>query len=310
VGELDLIRSFVAGLGQRGDRVVRGPGDDAAVVRANGACVVTIDTVVDGVHFERSTHSAADIGHKALATALSDVAAMGATAGEAYVALGLPADFDAASARELVDAMEDLARLCGVTIAGGDVTASPVLFATVTATGWAGDPDAVVGRDGARPDDLVGVTGTLGGSAGGLLLLQRARRSDPDGLIERHRRPWPLLSAGAELARAGVSAMIDVSDGIATDARHLAEASGVALRIRLDALPVAAGLDSLAPAPAELAATGGDDYELLFTCPPERRAAVESAVAPAWIGEVREGAGLELVDGAGRAVALRGFQHL
>ena len=303
MGEIDLIRSFVAGLGERGGRVIRGPGDDAAVVRAAGVCVVTVDSVVDGVHFKRSTHSPGDIGWKALARGLSDVAAMGASPGEAYVALGLPDDFGADAARELVSAMEELAAICGVPIAGGDVTASPVLFATVTATGWADDPATLVGRDGARPGDLIGVTGTLGGSAAGLRLLERGE-PDRGELIARHRRPWPLLTAGAALARAGVSAMIDVSDGIATDARHVAEASGVALHVRLDDLPVADGAD------VELAATGGDDYELLFTCTPTRADAMQPEVIPTWIGEVREGSGLELVDAAGRAAPLAGFEHL
>lgn len=309
MGELDLIRAFVAGLGERSDRVLRGPGDDAAVVRADGVAVVTIDTVVDGVHFKRATHSPQDVGWKAMATALSDVAAMGASAGEAYVALGLPGDFPAADARALVAGMEELAAICGVTIAGGDVTAAPVLFASVTAVGWAGSAEELAGRDGARPGDLVGVTGALGASAAGLALLERGE-GDRDELIERHRRPWPLLSAGAALARAGVTSMIDVSDGIATDARHLAESSGVALHIRMRDLPVAAGLDAVTSDPYELAATGGDDYELLFTCPPERADAMQPTVIPTWIGEVREGSGLELVDAAGRAVDVAGFEHL
>ena len=304
MGELDLIRSFIAGLGERGDRVLRGPGDDAAVVRADAVCAVTTDTVVDGVHFRRSTHSPADIGWKALARGLSDIAAMGAGPGEAYVALGLPDDFSADAARELVASMEQLAALCEVTIAGGDVTASPVLFATVTATGWADDAGALVGRDGARPGDLVGVTGSLGGSAAGLALLEARLSSDPDDLIARHRRPWPLLQAGAALARAGVTSMIDVSDGVATDAQHLARSSGVAIRIRIDDLPCAATVDPVT------AATGGDDYELLFTCPPARADAMQPEVMPTWIGEVAAGSGLELVDAAGSAVALAGFEHL
>ena len=301
MAELDLIAAFRRITGVHGDRLVRGPGDDAAVVRAGEVAVTSVDSVVEGVHFERATHSPADIGWKALARGLSEVAAMGAAAGEAYVALGLPDDFGADAARELVGAMEELAAICGVTIAGGDVTASPVLFATVTATGWADDEAALVGRDGARPGDLIGVTGTLGGSAAGLRLLERGE-PDRGELIARHRRPWPLLGAGAALARAGVSAMIDVSDGIATDARHIAEASGVALRVRLGDLPVANGAD------VELAATGGDDYELLFTCAPTRADAMQPEVMPTWIGEVVAGAGLSLTLG-GETVELSGFEH-
>jgi thiamine-monophosphate kinase len=310
MGELDLIRAFVAGLGARGGRVVRGPGDDASVVHAGGVQAVSTDTVVDGVHFKLATHTPADVGWKAMATALSDIAAMGADAGEAYVALGLPADFSEGAARELVGAMEELAALCGVQIAGGDVTESPVLFATVTATGWAADEGDLIGRDGARPGDLVGVTGALGAAAAGLILLERGDVIDQHELIARHRRPWPLLRAGRGLAQSGVTAMIDVSDGIATDARHLAEASGVAVRIGLDALPVATGVEAVTANPAELAATGGDDYELLFTCPPEIADALHPEVIPTWIGEVREGSGLELIDAAGRPVALAGFEHL
>src|SRR3954452_18991152 len=108
MGELDLIRAFVAGLGERGGRVLRGPGDDASVVKADGVQAVTTDTVVDGVHFRLTTHTPADVGWKAMASALSDLAAMGAQAGEAYVALGLPPDFGDAPALELVKAMEQL----------------------------------------------------------------------------------------------------------------------------------------------------------------------------------------------------------
>jgi thiamine-monophosphate kinase len=276
VRELELIGAIRAALADRGGRTVRWSGDDAAVVRARPLAVTSIDTVVDGVHFRSATHSPADVGWKALATALSDIAAMGASAGEAYVALVLPDGFE--GALELVGAMEELASHVGVTIAGGDVVRGPALTVTVTVVGWADREDELVGRDGARPGELVGVTGELGGSEAGRELLERGAR-EPAALVRRHLRPSP-------------------------DAAHLARASGVELCVRLDALPHAAGVEPLD------AARGGDDYELLFTIAPERREAAEAAGPVSWLGEVRTGSGLVVLDRAGRPVdGLRGFEH-
>jgi thiamine-monophosphate kinase len=280
-----LIASFQEVLGVRGDRVEVGSGDDAAVVRAGELAVTSVDAVVDGIHFERATHSFADIGHKALATALSDLAAMGVVPGEAYVALGLPPGTPDEDVLELARGMEALAARTGTTVAGGDLTGSPVLFAAVTVVGWATRERPPVQRSGARPGDRVGVTGALGGAA--------------ERTSERHRRPEPRLAEGAALAAAGVTSMIDVSDGVATDARHLAKRSGVRIAIELERLPLADGAAS-----AEAAASGGDDYELLFTAPPQ----MEPPLDVTWIGEVREGEGLELTL-HGEPRDLRGFEH-
>jgi thiamine-monophosphate kinase len=301
VPELDLIRAIQGAISDRGGRVVRWSGDDAAVVRARPFAVTSIDTVVDGVHFSLSTHTPADVGWKALATALSDVAAMAADPGEAYVSLVLPSGFEAAL--ELVRGMEELAGRHGVTIAGGDVVLGPVLAVSVAVTGWADHERDLVGRDGARPGHLVGVTGELGGSEAGRRALERGER-EPEALVRRHLRPEPRLSEGRALAEAGVSALIDVSDGVATDAAHIASASGVGLRVELGRLPVATGVGR------EEAATGGDDYELLFTIAPERREAAESATAVTWLGQVVAGTGLVLVGEDGRpAEGLRGYEH-
>lgn len=298
--------------------MLTGPGDDAAVVRADAVSVTSIDTVVDGVHFSLSTHSPGDVGHKAMATALSDIAAMGAGPGEAYVSLALPDGFD--GALELVEAMRTLAARQGFAIAGGDVVSAPVLAVTVSVTGWSGAADRLVYRSGAHPGDLVGVTGELGGSGAGLLLLQGADAPDlaadeRDALLRRHRRPEPLLATGLALAAAGVSAMIDLSDGLATDAAHMAEASGVKLALRLPDLPLAPGVASVTSTPLEVAATAGDDYELLFTARAECRAAVEQAAAATgsrvtWLGDVHVGGGLvELRAADGRVVELTGYEH-
>jgi len=305
VGELDLIKAIRDVLGAPGPRVIRWTGDDAAVVRALPVAVTSIDTVAEGVHFERETHSPADIGHKALAAALSDLAAMGAQPGEAYVSLALPGEYPEADALELAGAMAALAERCGVTVAGGDVVRSPALVVTAAVVGWAGSEDELTGRDGARPGNVVGVTGELGASAAGLAVLKG--EAHDDALTRAHRRPEPRLAEGRALALAGATAMIDLSDGLATDARHLADASEVRIDIDLTALPLAPGVDD-----AVMAATGGEDFELLFTVPEQRWAAIEAAagVRLTRLGRALDGRGLVLRGPDGAPVDdLRGYEH-
>jgi thiamine-monophosphate kinase len=289
--------------------------------------VTSVDAMMEGVHFRLGDGWAtpAQVGYRALAGALSDLAAMGAEPGEAYLVLGLPPGLAEGDALELVHGANALAQTTGTTIVGGDVVMAPTLMVSFTVVGWAETEQELVGRAGARIGDLVGVSGSLGGAGAGLAVLEgRARHTAVAAVaLERVRHPTPRLPEGRALAGAGARAMVDLSDGLGSDAGHLGRAGGVRLEIDLDALPLEQGVSEIAAElglPAwQLAAGSGEDYELCVCLPEEACARAEQALEEAggvgvtWIGRVvgataANPPGVTLLRG-GEECRLEGFEH-
>ena len=289
-GEFGLIGRIVSRLGS-GSATLLGPGDDAAVVRApDGRVVASTDVLVEGRHFRRDWCGAADVGHRAAAANLADIAAMGAVPTALLVALCLPTGLDATWAEGLADGLTAEAGLVGATVVGGDTSASPTLTIAVTALGDLRGADPVR-RDGAQPGDTVALNGRIGYAAAGLTVLSRGFRT-PKLLVEAYRRPAVPYAAGPEAARLGATSMIDISDGLLQDLGHIAEASVVGIDIRRDAFDLpdqmrdaakALGVDAY-----QWLLAGGDDHPLAATFP------AGVPLPPEWrvIGSVHDGTGV------------------
>lgn len=296
------------------DGTLAGIGDDAAVLATTARTVACHDMLVDGVHFHSAATPMRDLGHKALAVNLSDLAAMGASPLAALVGLALPPDGLAPEELdELYAGMDDLAAAHGVSIAGGDTTRGPCLMLAVTALGTLGPGDELLTRSGGCPGDLLCVTGPLGAAAAGLRLVdgrvEAGATVHAAALIAALRRPVPRVAEGRMLAAGGAHAGMDISDGLALDAQRLATASGLRAHIHLHRVPLAPGVrdvaDALGDEPHTFAATGGEDYELLFAVAaaalPELAAALPRP--PVIVGRLEDGEGLAL-DHDGRSVTL------
>lgn len=278
LGEHALLARLLARLPRPGAHILVGPGDDAAVIEPGRRTrlVVTTDALVERVHFAPEWCSPADIGHKALAVNLSDLAAMGAIPRWALVSLALPPTFDVEAAEALMSGLADHARTHGVSVAGGNLTLSPHgLVVDVTAGGEV-SPRKWLSRDGGRPGDELWVSGTLGASRAGLEILAYGDASDEldvDACRQRHRRPVPRVRLGVAIARAGAArAAIDLSDGLADAVRQLAAASGCGARVDAGRVPIEPGARAWwtrqGQDPTSAAVRGGEDYELLVAVPP------------------------------------------
>lgn len=277
VGEFHLIDRLAGVLGRpNAPGLLLGIGDDAAVWRPTPGTVTvaTADALVQGVHFDLATTSWKDLGWKALAENVSDVAAMGCEPRYALVALALPSDVDPADVEALYVGIKECADAYRCAVVGGDVVSSPNVAISITLIGeslpgnaGASDEPPLLTRSAARPGDVLAVTGALGASAAGLRLLRPPPLANPPpvaDLIDAHRRPTPRVAAGRALVQAGIRCAIDVSDGLVADVEHICERSDVDAEIDAARVPVHPAAEAMYPGDAlELALTGGEDYELV-----------------------------------------------
>jgi thiamine-monophosphate kinase len=266
VGEFPLIAAITEGLTLASDVRV-GPGDDAAVLAIDGAVATSVDVLVEGVHFRRDWSEARDVGRKAVVVNVADLEAIGARATGLLVGFSAPADLTVSWVLEFADGLRQEAEEGRVSLLGGDVTRARDITIAVTAIGSLEGREPVL-RSGARPGNVVAIQGRLGWAAAGLAVLARGFRS-PRVLVEAQRVPQLSYGAGAVAARAGATSMIDISDGLLADLGHVAQASGVLIDLRRDALEVAEPLQAVAAAtgadPYTFILTGGDDHALAAT---------------------------------------------
>jgi thiamine-monophosphate kinase len=311
LNEKQLIERIRRKAGRLGARVEVGIGDDCAVLRlpAGHETLVTTDFSLEGVHFRREWHPADSVGHRCLARGLSDIAAMGGTPRAAFLSLALPADLPQSWVDGFVGGLIKLAKRYSVELAGGDTAQSPDgVLADIVVLGSVPRGQAIL-RSGARPGDLIYVTGNLGAAIGDLQQLRAGKKLRPEA-HRKHFYPEPRIAVGQVLREKKLaSAMIDISDGLSTDLSHICEESGVGAEIDADALPLAARFGGRA---LELALHGGDEYELLFTAHAKQlipKAIVGVKITQ--IGEVVRSKQMKLLqpDGSSASLVPSGWQH-
>lgn len=318
VGEFELLAALRDHLDHDGPGLPRGVDDDAAVIDHDGRVVAAVDTLVDGVHFDGRFSTLADVGFKAVAVNVSDLAAMGALPVAGLISLQRPSDMSVADVRALYDGLREAADRWGCPLVGGDTVTSPVLTVSVSVVGRLVDERVILRRDGALPGDLVAVIGGLGEAAAGLEALRHGLSdllaAHPE-LARAHRRPVALTGAVTPMVVAGVSAAVDVSDGLGRDLGHVARQSGVGIRLDAGRLPSSAGVEAVAARlgldPLDLVVGGGEDQALAVSLPPARLGRLDAALDGAGlrarvVGQVVDGAGVDL---DGRDVAELGWEH-
>jgi len=309
MNEFEIIRRISGDLPPAPPEVLVPIGDDCAVLRLGGRdWVAASDMLVFGYHF-KGWAAPEDVGFKAVAINVSDVAAMGGTPRFVLASGGAP---DPETTLRCFEGVLEACERFDVYPLGGDTTRADALAVDVAILGELSAPPVL--RSGARPGDLLAVTGELGASAAGLLALEDGAYG-PERLVRKHLRPEPRVEAGSAAARLGVDAMIDLSDGLASDARHICERSGVGCRVDLDLLPIADDTRELAKSlgrdPEILAATGGEDYELLISAPePVLDTLAGSVEMPlTTVGEITDEPGVVFHRGSEPVEGLSGWDH-
>ncbi|HMD07740.1 MAG TPA: thiamine-phosphate kinase [Candidatus Acidoferrum sp.] len=316
-GEADVlgrIEEIVARMQTHSSRVRLGIGDDAALFKSTNGCdqILTCDWFLEGTHFLRDKHPPDAVGRKCLARAVSDVAAMGGVPRCFLLSLALPASHTGLWLDQFLQGLQRAAKLFRCVLAGGDTTRRKDILVNVTAVGEVRTGGAVL-RSGARPGDVLFVSGRLGEAELGLRLIRKGKRlaSSRDPILKKHLYPEPRLALGRWLAENRLaSAMMDLSDGLSTDLPRLCAASGVGARLTASKIPVVRvprGEQAGDASMRDLALHGGDDYELLFTVPRKKLKRIprsQNGIPITAIGEIMKKRMLLLVDEAGREVPL------
>jgi len=317
LGEFGLIDLLAKMVGGGDERLLIGIGDDAAAWQGDDSIqLASVDSFIEGVHFTPQTTPWPDVGGKALAVNLSDIAAMGGIPRYALVSLSLPDDSQVEDIAALYNGMLKLAKQYGVSIIGGDISRAPLVAVTITILG--GSPTKqILTRSSARPGDIVAVTGHLGAAAAGMEILKNKRNLDPEAdthLKNAFLHPTPRVAEGLLLVEQGVKTAIDISDGLVADLSQICKASQVGARIEVERVPIEPAVKTAFGEKAlELALSGGEDYELLFTASAEivDKVKKSASVPVTAIGEITAGKGVTLVDKQGNPFELKkaGWEH-
>jgi thiamine-monophosphate kinase len=318
LGEFGLIDLLAKMVGGDDERLLIGIGDDAAAWQGDDSIqLASVDSFIQGVHFTLETTPWPDVGGKALAVNLSDIAAMGGIPRYALASLALPDDSEVEDVAALYNGMLKVGKQYGVSIIGGDISKAPLVAITITILG-SSPTEKILTRSSAKAGDIVAVTGNLGAAAAGMELLKSRRKLDPEAesrLLENaFLHPTPRIAEGLLLVEQGVKTAIDISDGLIADLGQICKASGVGARVEVERVPVEPAVKTAFSEKAlELALSGGEDYELLFTASAEIVDKVKKAASGpvTAIGEIVAGTGVSLLDKEGKPFELKkaGWEH-